>query len=315
MNEIALTVLKNLKAARFSYLIIFYCLAVFIGIHLVESKEIISDATLTLFGAPTAIEIYSGKQWGLITNSFVHFEYGHLAINLLTTLFIASYVERRIGFWKLFGFGLMASFVSSAIQLSFSDDAGIGLSGVNYALFGFIFGKTFLDQRFRIVTKNLALIVMILFIPFCEFMNRMYNWNVAAIALTSGLLFGILFALLFSNYKKFALTLLIFMGVFSFGSMFYAPWSAEWNCSKGIEQHEIGNIEEAKSFYLKAYQLNPNSFCAKNNLKLIRIDELSAEALELHMRKKYIEAGRLYEEILRLDPKNRWAETNKNRLP
>jgi membrane associated rhomboid family serine protease len=315
MNEIAITVLKNLKSARFSYLVIFYCLAVFIGIHLVENKETISDATLTLFGAPTAIDIYSGKQWGLITNSFVHFEFGHLVVNLLTTLLIASFVERRIGFWKLFFFGLIASYVSSAIQLSFSDDAGIGLSGVNYALFGFIFGKTFLDQRFRIVTKNLALAVMLFFIPFCEFMNRFFNWNVATIALTSGLTFGILFSVLFSNYKRYALSILVIMGAFSMGSVFYAPWSAEWYCSKGIEEHENGNIKAAKSYYLKAYQLNPNSFCAKNNLKLIRIDELSAEALELHMRKKYIEAGRLYDEILRLDPKNRWAEANKNRLP
>lgn len=315
MSQITLAVLKNLKSARFTYFVILYCLLVFTGIQITENKNVVTDETLTLFGAPTAIEIYSGMQWGLISNSFVHFEFGHLAINLFTTLLIASYVERRIGFWRLFGFGLMASFISSAFQLSFSDDAGIGLSGVNYALFGFIFGKTFLDQRFRIVTKNLALLVMILFIPFCEIMNRLYNWNIATIALSSGLIFGVIFSILFSHFKKIAILLLVVMSGFSVVSLFYAPWSSEWNCSKGIVQHEKGNIKSAKSFYSKALEINPNSYCANNNLKLIRIDELSAEALELHMRAKYIEAGRIYNEILRLDPKNRWAEANKRRLP
>lgn len=315
MIEIINTIKKNLKSARFTYIILFYSTFIFIAIKQTETKSFVTDATLTKFGAPTAIEIFSGKYWGVVTNSFVHFQFAHLLINLSTTLLIASYVERRIGFWKLFGFGLIASMVTSAFQISLSNDAGIGLSGVNYALFGFIFGKTFIDQRFRIVTKNLALIVMVLFIPFCELMNRISNWNIATIALGSGLIFGILFAGLFSKFKLASIIILFTMFLFSLIALFYSPWSAEWNCSRGMKFHGEMQLDKAKKFYEASLQINKNATCASDNLTLIKIDELAEKALKLHKQNKYIEAGKVYDEILKIDPENGWAKENKMRLP
>lgn len=315
MTEIMNTIKKNLITARFTYVIIITSTLIFVLIHATEKGSFVTDKTLTKFGAPTAIEIFSGKYWGMISNSFVHFQFVHLFINIFATLLIASYVERRIGFWKLFGFGLIASFITSAFQVSLSNDAGIGLSGVNYALFGFIFGKTFIDQRFRIVTKNVALVVMVLFIPFCEFMNRTSNWNIATIALSSGLIFGILFAGLFSKFKLISSIFISLMIIFSFFSMFYSPWSAEWNCSKGMKLHNEMKLDEAKKFYVISLLINPQSVCASDNLTIIKIDELSEKALQLHKQKRYIEAGKIYDEIIKIDPENGWALENKRRLP
>lgn len=315
MIEIKTTLKKNLQYARFTYGILIYSIGIYTAINLTEKGIYVSDITLTKFGAPTAIEIFGGKYWGIVTNSFVHFQFAHLLVNLIATLFIASYVERRIGFWKLFIFGLLASFISSAFQVSFSNDAGIGLSGVNYALFGLIFGKTFIDQRFKIVTKNLALIVMILFIPFCEIMNHYSKWNVASIALASGFIFGFFTAGISSKYKIASSNILLSMLLFSILSLFYSPWSAEWNCSKAIKFHEEMKLDEAKKYYRNAERIDPKSKCARDNLTLIRIDELSNKALKLHKSKKYIEAGKIYEAILKIDPKNSWAQENKSRLP
>ncbi|MBM3186814.1 MAG: rhomboid family intramembrane serine protease [Bacteroidetes bacterium] len=315
MNEIINTLKKNLSQARFTYLIVITSILIFLSIHIAEKGTFVSDKTLTKFGAPTAIEIFSGKYWGIVSNSFVHYNFAHLIINLIATLLIASYVERRIGFWKLFAFGLLASLITSAFQVSFSNDAGIGLSGVNYALFGFIFGKTFIDQRFRIVTKNFALIVMTLFIPFCEFMNRTSNWNVATVALVSGLFFGILFAGLFSIFKLISTIILSTMFLFSLITLIYSPWSAEWNCSKGMKLHNETKLVDAKKFYETSLRINPKAKCASDNLTLIKIDELSEKALKLHENEKYIEAGKIYDEILKIDPKNQWAIDNKRRLP
>ncbi len=315
MIEIANTIKKNLKCARFTYVILAYSIVVYAAINLTEKGSFVSDSTLSKFGAPTSIEIFSGKYWGVVTNSFVHFQFAHLLINITATLLIASYVERRIGFWKLFVFGLLASLVTSAFQVTLSNDAGIGLSGVNYALFGFIFGKTFLDQRFRIVTKNLALIVMVLFIPFCELMNRISNWNIATIALGSGLIFGILFAGLFSKFKLASITMLFAMFLFSLTVLFYSPWSAEWNCAIGIKLHSEMKLRLAKKYYKESLQINSKSICASDNLTLIKIDELSEIALNLHEQNKYIDAGKVYDEILKIDPKNSWAKENKRRLP
>lgn len=315
MNEITTSIRKNLQVAKFTYFIVVYSFFIFIGIKVSENQTFVTDSTLTKFGAPTAIEIFGGKYWGVVTNSFVHFQIWHLFINLFATLLIASYVERRIGFWKLFGFGLIASMITSSFQVSLSNDAGIGLSGVNYALFGFIFGKTFIDQRFKIVTKNLALIVMILFIPFSELMNRYYNWNIATVALTSGLLFGFFFSGLFTKFKTTSTIILASMILFSVFSIFNSPWSAEWNCSKAMRFHEKMELKEAKKYYSRAISINPESQCANDNLLVIKIAELSKKALTLHEEKKYVEAGKVYDEILKLDSQNSWALENKSRLP
>lgn len=315
MKEILTTILKNLKQARFTFILLLYCLIVFVAIQFLKNDDLVSNEILTYFGAPLAIDIYSFHYWGIITNSFVHYEYGNFILNALGLLLLGSYVERRIGSKNLFIFGLIASTISSAFQLAFSDDAGIGLSGVNYAFFGFIFAKTFIDNRFRIVTKNIALLVMLLFIPFCEYMNRYGGWNVATIALLSGFLLGVLIAFYKTTYVKMVHFFVVSLFVLSVISLYYTPWSAQWNCSKGISWHEKGDTEIAKAYYLKAIYYDEASLCGNDNLKIIKLDELSAKAFTAHNRGDYLKARYFYEEILKIDTENSWAKNNIKRLP
>lgn len=315
MKEILITILKNLKQARFTFVLLLYCLIIFIALQFFKTDELVSNETLTYFGAPVAIDIYTFQFWGIVSNSFVHYEYGNFILNALGLLFLGSYVERRIGTKNFFLFGLIASTISSAFQLAFSDDAGIGLSGVNYALFGYIFAKTFIDIRFRIVTKNVALVVMLLFIPFCEYMNRFGGWNVASISLFSGFSVGALVAFLESQHYKVVKLSLISLFIFSVISVVYTPWSAQWNCAKGISWHEKGETVKAKAYYLKAIYFDETSVCGNDNLKIIKVDELSVKAFTAHNRGDYLKARYFYEEILKIDAENSWATNNLKRLP
>jgi len=315
MKEILTTILKNFKQARFTFVLLLYCLIVFASIQFLKNNELVSNEILTSFGAPVAIDIYSFQYWGIISNSFVHYNIGHFILNIIGLLLLGSYVERRIGTKYFLFFGLIASTISSAFQLAFSDDAGIGLSGVNYALFGFIFTKTFIDVRFRIVTKNVALVTMLLFIPFCEYMNRFSGWNVASIALFFGFTVGGLVAFLKSRYSSIAKLGLILLLLLSVVSVFYTPWSAQWNCAKGISWHEKGETQKAKDYYLQAIYFDETSICGNDNLKILKVDELSAKAFTAHNRGNYLRARYFYEEILKIDAENSWATNNLKRLP
>ena len=315
MREIYNALLKNLSAARLTYLLTLISIVIFLAIKYSMDDTIISDELLMRFGAPTAIEIYNFHYWGIVSNSFVHYEIGHFILNTIGLLLLGSYVERRIGTIHFLFFGLISSTISSAFQLAFSDDAGIGLSGVNYALFGFIFTKTFIDIRFRILTKNVALVTMLLFIPFCEYMNRFGGWNVASIALFFGFAVGALVAFIKSAHYKIAKSCLISLLILSVFSVFYTPWSAQWNCAKGISLHENGETEKAKKYYLKAIYFDAKSICANDNLKIIKVDELSGKAFAAHNRGDYIKARYFYEEILKIDAENSWAINNLKRLP
>ena len=315
MKEILNTILKNFKQSRFTFVLLFYCLSVFTAIQFFKNGEIVSNEILTYFGAPVAIDIYNFQYWGIITNSFVHYEIGHFLLNAISLLLLGTYLERRIGTKNFFLFGLIASTISSAFQLAFSNDAGIGLSGVNYAFFGFIFAKTFIDNRFRIVTKNIALLVMLFFIPFCEYMNRFGGWNVATIALLSGFLLGVLLAFHKTSYIKTVQISIVSLIILSIVSVVFTPWSAQWNCAKGISWHEKGDTEKAKTYYLRAIYFDETSLCGNDNLKIIKVDELSAKAFTAHNRGDYLKARYFYEEILKIDTENSWAINNLKRLP
>ena len=315
MKEILTTLLKNFKQARFTFVLLLYCFIVFVAIQFFKNDQHVSNEILTYFGAPVAIDIYNFQFWGIISNSFVHYEYGNFILNGIGLLLLGSYVERRIGTKNFFLFGLFASTISSAFQLAFSDDAGIGLSGVNYALFGYVFAKTFIDIRFRIVTKNVALVVMLLFIPFCEYMNRFGGWNVATIALFSGFMLGVLLAFYKTAYVKMVQISIASLFVLSIVSVVFTPWSAQWNCAKGISWHEKGETEKAKEYYLKAIYFDETSLCGNDNLKIIKVDELSAKAFTAHNRGDYLKARYFYEEILKIDAENSWATNNLKRLP
>jgi GlpG protein len=315
VKEILTTLLKNFKQARFTFVLLLYCFIVFVAIQFFKNDQHVSNEILTYFGAPVAIDIYNFQFWGIISNSFVHYEYGNFILNGIGLLLLGSYVERRIGTKNFFLFGLIASTISSAFQLAFSDDAGIGLSGVNYALFGYVFAKTFVDIRFKIVSKNIALLVMLLFIPFCEYMNRFGGWNVATIALFSGFMLGVLLAFYKTAYVKMVQISIASLFVLSIVSVVFTPWSAQWNCAKGISWHEKGETEKAKEYYLKAIYFDETSLCGNDNLKIIKVDELSAKAFTAHNRGDYLKARYFYEEILKIDAENSWATNNLKRLP
>jgi tetratricopeptide (TPR) repeat protein len=146
-------------------------------------------------------------------------------------------------------------------------------------------------------------------------MNRFGEWNVATIALLSGFLLGVLLAFYKTTYVKIVQISIVVIIIFSVVSVIYTPWSAQWNCAKGISWHEKGDTEKAKTYYLRAIYFDETSLCGNDNLKIIKVDELSAKAFTAHNRGDYLKARYFYEEILKIDTENSWAINNLKRLP
>jgi membrane associated rhomboid family serine protease len=316
MSDSTTFIQRNFKFPWFTLNLALLCIALFFWINTISHFGKVSQETYSLFGAPYSIEIYQGQFWGLITNSFIHVLWYHLAINIVGLFVFGAFAERRLSWHKLFLFGLVASFVTSAFQLTFSDDAGIGLSGVNYALFGFIFVKSQHDTRFHVKLKYVMFMLMFIIVLICFYMNYLANWNIGLAAMISGFVWGILVG----NYieyrtKFFSGMALLFMFGFAISTLFYAPWSSEWQCYKGITAHEQGDLHNAEGFYSKALTLDPTNELAAENLKLIKIDKLSTKAFTAHSKGNYSKARFYYMEILRIDKKNQWALENMNKLP
>jgi GlpG protein len=83
-----------------------------------------------------------GEVWRLFTPMLLHFRWWHLMGNVLWTYSFSGAVEYVRGPWRLIGLVLVSSALSNVAQyLSYGPAFG-GLSGVGYALFGYVWMKS-----------------------------------------------------------------------------------------------------------------------------------------------------------------------------
>lgn len=304
-----------LKKPIFTSVLTLTCCALFILLQM-DTTSLGTAEAYSRLGAPYATQIYQGQFWGVITNSLLHTNYYHLTINLIALWILGAFIERRVGLFSFILLGLYASVITSIAQLTLSDDAGIGLTGVNYFFVAYIFTKSLRNTRFQLKAKYVYLIVAITGIIIANYLNTIESYNIGIAAMISGMFFGIITGITTFNTKKstpviFAIVLLLFSCV----TLFYAPWSAEWNYFKGYSAHEKGDYEEAKMYYKEAISINPGQTASFDNLKLISIDEISDAALQAHKNKEYLRARKFYQRVLKLDPNNQWAKQNMAKLP
>lgn len=300
----------------FTVSLVSLCLALYFGISFVSDFGEIEEDTYMQFGAPYAVDIYLGQFWGVITNSFVHVLWYQLLANLTLVFAFGAFIERRIGFFRLFMFGLVASTITSCFQLSFSNDAGLGLSGVNYSLFGFLMVRNYIDDRFKGGPLILVSAIMFGLFFFCYYLNIFHEWNFGLASMISGFFWGTLVAALPERKFRWAtVPLLAVTLIFCVVGLFYAPWSAEWTFAQGVKAHEKGNLNQAENYYKETLKIDKDHTLSKDNLLFIRIDRLSQLAFLAHQKGEFSKARRLYLKILKLDNTNRWAKENLSQLP
>lgn len=300
----------------FTTLLSIVSIVFYVSMSLLSNDSHIHYPLFEKFGAPYAIQIYQGQYWGVVVNSLIHAFPLHIITNLIGLWIFAAFLERRIGWFKLFLFGLFSSVFTSLNQLGLTNDAGLGLSGVNYALFGLIFVLALKNPYYRMKFHIPISLFMILFLGFSIYMNLVHQWYIGIEAQLSGLFWGVLIGYT-SKIKitSLRLTAMVIPFALSFTTLFYCPWSSMWQCYKGIEFHEKGNIQEALTHYQEALEIEPDNKIALMNVNLIKIDELAKLAFKSHKAGKFIEAHRYYLQILAIDKHNAWARNNMRALP
>jgi|TARA_R110000737_G_scaffold254016_1_gene263340 membrane associated rhomboid family serine protease len=309
--------LNQLNSGKFrfywSILIGIITVGLFIIIQNASNWQDITPETYAKYGAPYAKDIFDGAIWGMITNSFVHKQLWHLFLSVPLFIFLGILFERRNTALFFILFVAISSFVTSSLQLSMTGDPGIGLNGVNFALFTYLLVKIKPEAKygkFKItiwVGTLLALTLSIL-----NIFNDWYNFGTTTIL--TGFLFGLIVAI--SQKRKFIFY--SFQGIFwaiCLITLFYNPYSSEWNTVQGSKAFSKGEVDKAEEYYLKALEIHPRNYAAKKNLVLIEIDRLQDRAYYAHSNGDYSTARMLYIKILNLDKYNSWAKKNLDGLP
>lgn len=150
----------------------------------------------TIRWMPGLPEITSGEIWRLITPIFIHFGILHLVFNMLWLKDLGSMVEDRKGTLFLGIFVVVSAVVSNYAQYLVSHPGFGGMSGVVYALLGYIWMKGKYDPGSRMFLHRQTVIFMLGW-----FVLGFTGWvgNIANAAHGGGLIIGVAWGFLSSR--------------------------------------------------------------------------------------------------------------------
>jgi membrane associated rhomboid family serine protease len=285
----------------------------FVGINLESSLE--SWDVYRKWGAPSSTDIFNGSYWGLITSNFLHTEIWHIAFNLYWIWFFGKKIESETNKPHYVFLIITAALISSLAQLGFSDSTGIGLSGIGYTLFGFLFIKGRISDQYKGFLEKKTINLFLIWLVLCVFLTQANIWTVGNAAHIAGLIWGMALAYLskFQIAKQWIFGGILFIIIGS--SFWWNPFATSWLSYQAYELHENQKIDEAILVYKEVLKRDSNNEFAKTNLAQLQKTKLYEKAYKYHADSDFVKAREIYNEILKLDPNDKWAKENLSRLP
>lgn len=137
---------------------------------------------------PGLPEAKSGHIWRVITPIFLHFGFMHVIFNLYWLHFLGGGMEGRLGSFKFGLFILFTAALSNVGQYIVEGSPSFGgMSGVNYALFGYIWIRGGRDPSFGLQLDQSTITILLIWFAIC-FTGLV--GNIANTAHTMGLVIG-----------------------------------------------------------------------------------------------------------------------------
>lgn len=132
-----------------------------------------------------------GQVWRLFTPALIHGHYLHLILNLQWFYFCGSVIERIRGTWRIAGLTIVSAVFSNLAQYWWDGPVFCGLSGVGYALYGYVWMKSLFQPETRFVVPRSLHIMFWVWTIFC-FSGLLPIANAAhAAGLAAGILYGL----------------------------------------------------------------------------------------------------------------------------
>lgn len=198
--------------------------------------------------APSALRMWAGGYWGLMTSAFVHIAFWHLLFNMWCARDFGRIIEPTMGSAKYSIFLMASAIVSSGAQLAFSAQTGIGFSGVVYAMFGYGLTARHIDPRYLKVFDIKTIRWLIGWLVLCIILSVTKLWNVGNAAHVGGFFFGIFVGNIFiaRRYTVLSKIGLLLLFAVTILSVTYMPWSKRWKHRDVIAKY-IESVQGAKA--------------------------------------------------------------------
>lgn len=144
-------------------------------------------------------ELLNGQLYRLVTPIFLHFMLLHLLFNMMWLWDLGGSIERRFSGIYLVTFVFTTGLVSNLAQFIMSGPFFGGMSGVGYALIGFVwvYGKLLPSFKLALPTPIMVMMLGILMLCFTGWLGPVGN-----AAHISGLFFGLAWGFFSAQRKK-----------------------------------------------------------------------------------------------------------------
>jgi GlpG protein len=134
--------------------------------------------------------VLHGQPWRLVTPILLHLSFLHILFNMWWLADLGSLIERRIGSWWFLLLVLSTAVISNVSQYAWTGSPFFGgMSGVIYALFGYVWMRGRLDPNIGFFVSTSAAVILLAWLAF-GFTGQL--GPVANVAHLSGLVSGVL---------------------------------------------------------------------------------------------------------------------------
>jgi GlpG protein len=133
----------------------------------IQSIQLLDPNTGETNDPPALYDVRHGQVWRLITPIFVHYGALHLVFNMLWLVDLGGQVERARGSIYLLAFAVVAAVISNLAEYAWSGPFFGGMSGVVYALFGYIWIKGRYEPHLGMGVTQQTVIIMLAWLVLC----------------------------------------------------------------------------------------------------------------------------------------------------
>jgi len=174
---------------------------VFLFMNVGDQETVIRLFLISEYFQPVLPEILSGQLWRIFTPIFLHFGIFHIVFNMMWTWELGRIIEQKQGRVILLSVCLLSGAVANLAQYWVSGPVFGGMSGVVYALFGYIWIQGLTNLRFGIRLNPAIVYLMMGWFVVCwtGILEKLFGLSVANAAHTAGLVSGVLISLLITQ--------------------------------------------------------------------------------------------------------------------
>lgn len=207
-----------------------------------------SDVKLLEVGGLVHFNVVHGEWYRLISSMFLHFNFEHILMNMLSLFIFGKIVESIIGSWRMLIIYIISGLYGNFVSLSFNTTTiSVGASGAIFGLIGSIFVIMYLSKNFNKKMIGQLLIALVVLIVFSLFMS-----NINITAHLGGFISGVLITLIGYYFKTqrslFWSFLIVFLLIFIILQIRIFTISEDNIYDKLIRDEMIkGNYSEAKN--------------------------------------------------------------------